>query len=55
MQVHVTILHFLCILSHNCVNHVSTRFVHLIGSECYDKETLPDCHTLIECCEVEVY
>jgi len=55
MEVHVTTLPFLCSLSHSCVNHVSTRFVQLTASECYDKETLHDCHSLIECCEVEVY
>jgi len=53
MQVCVTTLPILCSLSHHsCVNHVSTRFVRFIGSECYDKETLHDCHTLVDSCEV---
>jgi len=53
MQVCVTKLPFLCSLSHSCDIHVSTTFVRLIGSECYDKETLHDCHTLIDSCEVK--
>jgi len=55
MQVCVTTLPFFCSLSHSCFNHIRTRFVRLIGSECYDKETLHDCHTLVDSCEVEVY
>jgi len=52
MQVCVTTLPFLCSLSHSCVNHVSATFVRLILPECYDKETLHDCHTLVDSCEV---
>jgi hypothetical protein len=55
MQVCVTTWHFLCSLSHSCANRVRARFEYVIGSECYDKETLYDCHTLIDCCEVQVY